>query len=156
MTSSSRRNELQYLIMQGKSQGLQSIEGTANREGSAYMYSKRVIIGSSSTERDEISRVFDQYWTKYGKFLGLTCERVVGNLIRNNFSAGRTQKFSVLYSALVKNPAERIFLCRRVPRMTSQNTCRHKTPPPLFLTPISLFSRCPWVGKSQGRAKQVS
>jgi hypothetical protein len=78
------------------------------------MYSKRVISGSYSTERDGISRVFDQYWTKYGKFLGLTSERVVGNLIRNNFSAGQTQKLSVLYSVLVKNPVEPISLCRRV------------------------------------------
>ncbi len=31
---------------------------------SAYMYSKRVISGISSTERDGISPVFDQYWTK--------------------------------------------------------------------------------------------
>ncbi len=117
------------------------------RGGLICMYSKRVISGTSSTERDGISRVFDQYWIKYGKFLGLTCERVVGNLIRNNFYACRTQKFSVLYSVLVKNPVERISLCRRVRRMTSEHTCRYKTPPPLFLSPFSLFSRCPWVLK---------
>ncbi len=60
-------------------------------------------------------------------FLGLTCERVVGDPIRNNLSAGRTQKFSVLYSVLVKTrlmPSP----CRRVPQMTSQNACKIQNP----------------------------
>jgi hypothetical protein len=39
--------------------------------------------------------------------------------------------------------------------MTSQHTCRYKTPPPLFLSPISLFSRCPWVALRYTRTKYV-
>jgi hypothetical protein len=64
----------------------------------------------------------------------------------NNFSAGRTKNFQYFTQYWSKSPVEPISLCRRMPRMTSQNTCRYKTPPPLFLSPISLFCRCPWVG----------